>query len=371
MFLPMTDHDPPCEIPPRFMRYFDLRDAFGKPGCPVCRLLEEGSRRYLDQLLYEQVNDPGTRDVLRATRGFCNWHAWMLREILNSASGVSILYSDFLAETIRTLKRMPERPPAVSPLRRFWARLRGLGSPAPRPVREPRPPCPACHGWPSETYDLQTLVAFLDDSEFSAAYERSHGLCLPHLEQALSLASPAAAGCLLELTLPRLEHLRWELEEFGRKRDYRYAEEERGEEGTAWLRAVEFFVGKPQVFGNERTSVPSPAADAPPPEPAARPLPADDVERLQFELARARQRVQEVAQAWTSESSRAAALHYQVTQLQEERRRLEFTVAGLRGGDQTWNSLADYLRERVQVLERRIAELEGTTGAQAGAADGG
>lgn len=371
MFLSMSEHESQREIPPRFMRYFDLRDAFGKPGCPVCRLLEEGSRRYLDQLLYEQVNDPGTRDVLRATRGFCNWHAWMLREILNSASGVSILYSDFLGETIRSLKRLPERPPAVSPLRRFWARLRGLGSPAPRPVREPRPPCPACHGWPSETYDLQTLVAFLDDSEFSAAYQRSGGLCLPHLEQALSLASAAAAGRLLEITLPRLEHLRWELEEFGRKRDYRYAEEERGEEGTAWLRAVEFFVGKPQVFGNARAGVPSPEAGVSLPAPAVRPVPADELERLQFELARARQRVHEITHAWTEESSRAAALHYQVTQLQEERRRLEFTVAGLRGGDQTWNSLADYLRERVRVLERRITELEGTTGAQAEAGDGG
>ncbi len=367
----MTDPEATPEIPPRFMRYFDLRDAFGKPGCPVCRLLEEGNRRYLDQLLYENVNDPGTRDLLRASRGFCNWHAWMLREILNSASGVSILYSDFLAEIIRSLKRRAERPPVASPLRRFWARLSRLGDRPARPVPAPRPPCPACHGWPSETYDLQTLVVFLDDPEFSAAYERSDGLCLPHLEQALSPAPPAAVARLLEMTLPRLEHLRWELEEFGRKRDYRFAEEERGEEGTAWLRAVEFFVGKPQVFGNERASVPSLPADARLPEPATRPVAADEVERLQFELARARQRVQEVMQAWTAESSRAAALHYQVTQLREEKRRLEFAVAGLRGGDQTWNSLADYLRERVQALQRRIAELERTPEAQPGAAEGG
>ena len=364
-------HEARSEIPTRFMRYFDLRDAFGKPGCPVCRLLEEGSRRNLDNLLYERVNDPGTRDVLRASRGFCNWHAWMLREILHSASGVSILYSDFLVETIRSLKRLAEQPPAASPLRRLWARLGGPRGPAPLRVRERRPPCPACHGWPSEAHDLQTLVAFLEDSEFGAAYERSDGLCLPHLERALSLASPATAIRLLEITVPRLEHLKWELEEFGRKRDYRYAGEERGEEGTAWLRAIEFFVGKPQVFGNDRGGLLPAAAETPAPSPATCPVPADEAERLQFELARARQRLQEVTRAWTEESSRAAALHYQVTQLREEKRRLEFIVAGLRGGDQAWNSLAEHLREQVQALQQRIVELEGRTEVQPGAADGG
>lgn len=367
----MTHGEARSEIPTRFMRYFDLRDAFGKPGCPVCRLLEEGSRRNLDNLLYERVNDPGTRDVLRASRGFCNWHAWMLREVLHSASGVSILYSDFLGETIRSLKRRADTPPPVSPLRRIWNWLRGSDAGPAAPPRGAQLACPACHGWPSEAHDLQTLVAFLDDPEFSAAYERSDGLCLPHLERALSLASPATAIRLRQMTVPRLEHLKWELEEFGRKRDYRYAGEERGEEGTAWLRAIEFFVGKPQVFGNDRGRLLSAAAETPGPSPATCPVPADEVERLQFELARARKRLQEVTRAWTEESSRAAALHYQVTQLREEKRRLEFIVAGLRGGDQAWNSLAEHLREHVQALQQRIAELEERTEAQPGAADGG
>lgn len=71
--------------------YFTLLEAFGKRGCPVCRLMEEYSLSYLDSLLYEQVNDVGIRRKLRGARGFCNWHAWQARRIAASALGVSII----------------------------------------------------------------------------------------------------------------------------------------------------------------------------------------------------------------------------------------------------------------------------------------
>ena len=41
------------------------------------------------------------------------------------------------------------------------------------------------------------------------------------------------------------------------------------------------------------------------------------------------------------------------------------------GGDQAGNNLADHLREQVQALQQRIAELEGRTEAQPEAAEGG
>jgi hypothetical protein len=62
----------------KFITYFQLLDAFKKEGCPVCILLEEGAVKALDGLMYEQVNDPFTRDRLLESHGFCNWHAWML-----------------------------------------------------------------------------------------------------------------------------------------------------------------------------------------------------------------------------------------------------------------------------------------------------
>ncbi len=59
----------------RTMSYYDLRDALGQPGCPVCRLTARDADRYLDGLLWEHVNDPGVRVQVREAQGFCRDHA--------------------------------------------------------------------------------------------------------------------------------------------------------------------------------------------------------------------------------------------------------------------------------------------------------
>ena len=78
--------------------YFALLNAFDKEGCPVCRLMAEYSLSYLDTFFYEQVNDVGIRRKLRASRGFCNWHAWQARQITSSALGVAIIAKDLISE---------------------------------------------------------------------------------------------------------------------------------------------------------------------------------------------------------------------------------------------------------------------------------
>ena len=62
--------------PSRHMTYHDLREALAEPGCAFCRLVARAVDRYLRALLYESVNDPGLREKLRASRGFCRGHAW-------------------------------------------------------------------------------------------------------------------------------------------------------------------------------------------------------------------------------------------------------------------------------------------------------
>lgn len=84
----------------KFIAYFNLLDAFRVAGCPVCTLLEQEVRRALGALLYEQVNDPFTWDRLVGSHGFCNWHAWMLPGVNNSASGVALIYHHLLNETL-------------------------------------------------------------------------------------------------------------------------------------------------------------------------------------------------------------------------------------------------------------------------------
>ena len=41
----------------KFVTYYELLDAFEKPGCPVCTNLERGSLKALNDMLYEQMTD--------------------------------------------------------------------------------------------------------------------------------------------------------------------------------------------------------------------------------------------------------------------------------------------------------------------------
>jgi len=92
----------------KFFGFFRLLDACALNGCPACRLVEDDGRRYLDALVYEQVNDPDTRRCIRAAWGFCNWHTWMLLEIPNAPSSAAILYGDLLRVVLDRLRRMRE-----------------------------------------------------------------------------------------------------------------------------------------------------------------------------------------------------------------------------------------------------------------------
>ena len=70
--------------------YHALQEAFGQPGCPLCRLLADGADRLLDAVLWEMVNDPALRQELNQARGYCPRHTWLLvRE--GAALGVAIL----------------------------------------------------------------------------------------------------------------------------------------------------------------------------------------------------------------------------------------------------------------------------------------
>lgn len=128
----------------KFIAYFNLLDAFRVTGCPVCTLLEQKELRAVGALLCEQVNDPFTRDRLVGSHGFCNWHAWMLPGINNSASGVALIYHHHLGPRAGTLlqgrsgprgrehdprgARREARPPGSGNRRAFQSLWSGDGS---------------------------------------------------------------------------------------------------------------------------------------------------------------------------------------------------------------------------------------------------
>ena len=232
------------------MSYYDLRDALGQPGCPVCRLTARDAERYLDGLLWESVNDPGVRDKLREAQGFCHAHAWQLDR--NGASlGVAILMHDVLgsvlgamegtrfrgrpAAPVRRDQGSPDRGPPAAATARLVARLRAKAE------------CPACvQVAQMEEIYLSTLQEHLLGEEgLLDAYKASAGLCLPHFRQILTyLRDESVVSALVAAQRTLWGRLVEHLSEFIRKNDTRFRDEPWGEESDAWLRALGALTGE-------------------------------------------------------------------------------------------------------------------------------
>lgn len=227
-----------------------LLEACAQPGCPLCRLAQSATARFLDNLFYEMVNDAGVRGQLRNSLGFCKPHTRLLLEtLLRDPLGLTIIYHDVLNAILANLPppdearrpaglldRLLRRPPEEI-AKRVKSTLQAL---------TPRSPCPACHYQDQYTNSmLESLMTHLKTSALSQALEASDGLCLPHLR--LALEKPASTNGYEKLMLihqSKLQKLRDELAEFIRRSDYRFIEEGFGAEGNAYQRAMEMLVGR-------------------------------------------------------------------------------------------------------------------------------
>ena len=176
---------------------FELRDALGQSGCAVCRLALRTAARQLDILSYENVNDLDLRARLRDSRGFCNRHAWQLLDQTRDPLGVALIYKDVINTLIPEL-----RPDGL--LDGLVARLRGHRANALAGRLAARSECPVCLA-ERETEDiyLRLLGARIAEPSFRDAWEKSSGLCWPHLLAALPRARSDEALALL--TSPRQE----------------------------------------------------------------------------------------------------------------------------------------------------------------------
>jgi hypothetical protein len=235
----------------KFFGFFRLLDACVQSGCPVCRLVEDDGRRYLDALVYEQVNDPDTRRRIRGAWGFCNWHTWMLAETPNAPSGAAILYEDLVRSALDRLRRLRDRPVMfhVRRLRRMFALRR---RPTIVELHRRRSACPACaSGVEGERRYLSTLTLFVDDPQLAGAYAKSDGLCVPHQLAAVDL-SPGTAELarLLDLTIRKWDALRGDLEGFIGKHDYRNRVPFTEAEASSYRRAFEVVAGRRGVWGS-------------------------------------------------------------------------------------------------------------------------
>lgn len=213
--------------PKDFIAY-NLEQALGDGRCPVCRCLALATERYLNNLLYEFVNDPRTRDQLRAAGGFCREHTWVLQR-MGDPLAHSIIYADLIDAFCAELDQTAAAPRGGRPLL----------------AADKQRVCAVCQEETAmEDRYVTGLLGALGDSAFREKYQQDGGLCLPHFRAAYARARrKEVQAFLVEVQRERLTHLSSELKEFIRKSDYRYAHELPGTERDAWIRAVRFWVG--------------------------------------------------------------------------------------------------------------------------------
>jgi hypothetical protein len=142
----------------KHINFFELQKASEKPGCPLCRIVNDRADRYIDNMLFEHVSDRGFRALHRAAGGFCPFHS---RNLVSFRDGlaVAILSRDILEDRVSSFEK-----------RGYW---------------RPKGRCPVCEERDriEEEY-LGFLAGSGGDSkeelELRKIFSASGGLCAPH-----------------------------------------------------------------------------------------------------------------------------------------------------------------------------------------------
>ena len=166
-----------------------LEEALERPGCPICCLVADATRRGLEFLLYGRVNDPVTAQQLLASRGFCGEHTWAAREVaalVHASTGVARLYQRLLADLLRHADSDA----------RF---LRWL---------QPDEPCPLCAANASTAAAYLAELARLLAGRSPRLGGAAPVLCLPHLAELVPCAATQGQARLAEATEAALGHAR-------------------------------------------------------------------------------------------------------------------------------------------------------------------
>jgi hypothetical protein len=142
----------------KHINFFELQKACEKPGCPLCRIVNDRAGRYIDNTLFEHIADRGFRALHRAAGGFCSFHSKNLVSFRDGLA-VAILSRDILEDRITCFER--KKP---------WS---------------PKGRCPVCiEREKIEQEYLDFLAASSGDSpeekELEAFFTVSDGLCAPH-----------------------------------------------------------------------------------------------------------------------------------------------------------------------------------------------
>jgi hypothetical protein len=216
---------------------FEVAEALELAGCPLCRVIAEAERVWIDSFRREGKSSPEARRAFYRSGGFCHRHAWLLHELVTAnESGASIaeVYGALAERDAAWLDELSQQ---------LGRRSRRRAVTLERGAR-----CPAC-GALDDIRERKAafLVEALGHERTYNAYGRSDGLCFAHLAVAIEQAQAVDLGIARFLVSDwrrRLEEVGEQLAEFDRKRDARYAGEPRGMEQQSWTDVIRMYAGE-------------------------------------------------------------------------------------------------------------------------------
>ncbi len=218
-----------------------LEEALRKQreGCAVCRLVNRTGRRYLESLLYEDVNDTGVQAGFRESFGFCSRHAYLMLDVGDSL-GPSILYRAATRDLLEYLSRISGSPKPRSSLRALIGGSPKAGASIPEPGRG----CMVCRS--EEDAEDTYLRALLDGAEgwsHEGLLDGPGAVCVRHLSRASRVGGGRLPGALVEVTREALKDLEADLGLYVRHSDHQHRDEPWGKERDSWKRIVAKMVG--------------------------------------------------------------------------------------------------------------------------------
>jgi hypothetical protein len=199
-----------------------LTTALRQRSCPICLILQIKSNDLMCELQFEGVHNPEVNARLLSAGGYCQFHFWYMEKLASPATNAQLLES--LLARIES-EFLGDANGAVAA--RLDEQLRC-------------PVCCFCKDW--EERLLISFAARTEERDFRAAYETSHGLCLPHLAKVLGRLPNReqriflVASCRSQFATLR-EELRLLITKWGNK-DHRL-----GEEKDSAYRAIGKLVG--------------------------------------------------------------------------------------------------------------------------------
>jgi hypothetical protein len=210
----------------------DLQAALAARGCPVCRVVADAERRWLDSFWREGKNGRAAREAFLGAGGFCAGHGLLLETLAQGERGAAAIADVYGMLAARDIERLAAARDHVGRRRR-------------RPVRRRRH-CPACEQTAAATdRKLWFLIDALHAGATRERYARSDGLCMPHLLDAAgqSASEPEVCRFLLDDACRRLGDLCAQLNELQRKRDHRFRHEPKAAEQLAPGEAIRRYGG--------------------------------------------------------------------------------------------------------------------------------